>query len=84
MRHAIEHHVKNTMGLIKPTADTECQTLTYRKLKDDIVDECRADIVDQEKERANQVNDIRTARFENELKALSERNANMKEKVKQL
>lgn len=67
MRHAIEHHVKNTMGLIKPTAEAECNTLTYRKLKDNILDECRADIVDQEKERANQVNDIRTARFDRDI-----------------
>ena len=47
VRHVIERHVKQQMGLIKPTKDTEVQTDTYRKLKEDIIFRVRSEIEEE-------------------------------------
>ena len=38
MRYHIEKHIKTTAGLIKPTRESETQTLTFRTIKESIID----------------------------------------------
>ena len=44
MRNVVEHKVKDSLGLVKPTREAEVQTLTYRRIKDEIMKRGRLDI----------------------------------------
>ena len=84
VRGLIENHVKNTMGLTKPTADGETQTLTFWRLKETITDEFRRKIEDETAERANANANIKHARLNKEIEALTGKNIALKEKVSDL
>lgn len=72
------------MGLEKPTADTACQTLTYRRLKETITDEFRDELEEQTAKRMQESNDIRAARLHKEIDILTEKNITLKEKVRDI
>lgn len=44
IRNVVEHKVKDSLGLVKPTREIEVQTLTYNRLKDDIMMRGRMEI----------------------------------------
>ena len=67
VRGLIERHVKQQMGLLKPTTESEAQTMTYRRLKDEIVDQARQDIEKTERNRAEEHAAFKTNRLEKDI-----------------
>jgi len=84
VRAVIEKHVKTQMGLIKPTADSEAQTTTFRKLKDELEDEIKDEIEMKANLRAELQNKIRTNRLNKDYEALQAKNSSLKEKAQAL
>lgn len=81
VRGLIERHVKKQMGLLKPTVDSEAQTLTYKRLQETIVDKTRSRIEAEEKIRAEERGNIKIARLDKDIESLQEKNKQLKDKM---
>ena len=58
------------MGLLKPTVDSEAQTLTYKRLQETITDKIRSKIETEEKIRAEVRGNIKVARLDKDIESL--------------
>ena len=80
VRLAIERHVKESVGLYRPTADFGCMTDTYNVLKNKIESDARKEISRDEAKKAKDSYEIKFTRLFKEIEELEKRNTQLKVK----
>ena len=84
VRGLIEAHVKQQMGYAKPTSDSSAQTLTFRRLEDQIMERSREQIEIKTKERMLETFNLKLERLNKEIDSLNEKNKNLREKFREI
>ena len=81
MRYLIERHIKSTAGMIKPTKNSEAQTLTFRTIQDNIIEAFRVKFEEDAALLAKELDKAKNERFKKDLKSLEDKNASLREKL---